>query len=749
MRLPEVGIIVNTASGSARVRSTRVHAIGCAGLLLLSFTLVRASDEERPRPARITNDAIWSGAFDGRPVAGFVWSPDGTRVAFSRREPEGLSRPIYVHDVATGRTVPVMDPGEGSSKTAPSSWSWSPDGRSLLLEAAGDLYLADLTGDGPALPRRLTSTSATEDHAAFSPDGRWVGFARDGDLFVIDPESMRERRLTEGGSEEILNGSVDWVYEEEFNLHTAWWWSPDSARIAYLQFDQRDVPRYPIVDWIPIHPDVRWQWYPKAGDANPTVRIGVVPAAAPAAAAETSVPASRFIDVAASPDIYFPRVSWTPDGRVAVMRLDRQQTHLDLLVCDPATGAARRVLEESDPYWINIGDDWRFLADGRLLWGSERDGYRHLYLYGSDGRLLRRLTSGDWAVASLEAVDPKSRVVYFTGSRDGAAQRHLYRVRLDGSGLTRLTEERGWHQVVVSAATGAWVDSHSTAVIPPRVTVRRPDGTVAATLDDTAIEAIAGYPAGRVEFHDVPAPDGTRLPAMMTLPPEFDPARRYPVLIFVYGGPHAQNVRDAWGGARTLWHRMMAARGYIIWTLDNRGAGGYGHAWETPIHHAMGGHELADQLAGVAWLKTRPWVDPARIGIWGWSYGGYMTLYSLFNAPDIFRAGVAVAPVTDWRDYDTIYTERYMGTPAENPEGYRDSSPVNQAQNLKAPLLLVHGSSDDNVHMQNSVQLLDRLIGAGKPVEFMLYPGKKHGIAGGEARTHLFEKITRFIQDNL
>jgi len=736
-------------TGRAAIRFSLAGALCLAPALLPATASARAAEAPHPRPATITNEAIWSGALDGRPVTRAAWSPDGTRVVFSRREPDSRSSRLYLYDVPTGRTRPVTAADDDTSKLVPSSWSWSPDGGKILAEAAGDLYLLDPADDTPAPPRRLTSTPASEDHAAFSPDGRSVGFARDGDLFVLDLDSMQERRLTTGGSEAILNGSVDWVYEEEFDLRTAWWWSPDSSHIAYLQFDQREVPRYPIVDLIPIHPEVRWQRYPKAGDANPTVRIGIVPAAAPVPAADAPIPDTRFINVESSPDIYFPRVAWTPDGRLAVERLDRSQTHLDLLVCDPATGAARRLLGESDPYWINIGDDWRFLPDGRLLWGSERDGYRHLYLYAPDGGLIRRVTDGGWAVASLEAVDPKEGVVFFTGSRDGAAQRHLYRVRLDGSDLTRLTREPGWHRVTVSGATGGWVDSRSTAVDPPRVTVRRPDGTVAATLDESAAKAIDGTPAARVEFHDVPADDGTRLPAVMTLPPDFDPSRRYPVLVYVYGGPHAQNVRDDWGGTRALWHRMMAARGYIVWTLDNRGAGGYGHAWETPIHHVMGRVELSDQLAGVAWLKTRPYVDPARIGIWGWSYGGYMTLYALFNAPDAFTTGVAVAPVTDWRDYDTIYTERYMGTPSENPDGYRDSSPINAAENLKAPLLLVHGSADDNVHMQNSVQLLDRLIAADRPVRFMLYPGKNHGIPGAEARTHLFEMITRYIEDHL
>jgi len=734
----------------ARIRrqpAIRVPKIAIPALLLLGSGIVAVA---APEPAkRLTNEAIYSGELDGRPTFGHAWSPDGSKLVFMRREADGPSRALYAYDVAAGRTIPLTSTESGPSKLPVSSWSWSPSGRSLLVTASGDLYLIGIDDAGAGIPRRLTRTDAHESDPKFSPDGKSIGFSRDGDLFVIDLGSLSERRLTEGGSEEILNGRVDWVYEEEFDLRTAWWWSPDSGRIAYLQFDQRDVPKYPIVDWLPVHPEVTWQRYPKAGDTNPTVKVGVVQVAGDTEGSAGPTPGTRWMNLAGSPDTYFPRAAWTPDGRLAVQRLDRQQAHLELLLCDPSTGVATRLIEENDRYWINIDDDWSFLPGGRLIWGSERDGYRHLYLYGSDGRLSRRLTRGDWVVSSLSAVDAKNGWVYLTGSREGPAQSHLYRTRLDGGDVIRLTPEPGWHDVDVSGASGMYVDSHSTANTPPRVTVRRADGTIVATLDDTAAEAIEGFDTGRTEFRDVVASDGTRLPAVMTLPADFNPARRYPVLIFVYGGPHAQLVRDAWTGSRGLWHRMMASRGYLVWTLDNRGAGGYGHAWETPIDRAMGRQELADQLDGVAYLKSLPYVDGSRIGIWGWSYGGYMTLYALFNAPDTFKAGVAVAPVTDWRDYDTIYTERYMDTPQENPEGYRDSSPLSRAKDLKAALLLVHGTADDNVHMQNSVQLLDRLVMADRPVRFMLYPGKNHGIPGKEARIHLFEKITRFIEENL
>jgi len=715
----------------------------------------------------LTPALIFGGSLDGLPPQGFRWSPDGSRLAFTRKATEETLPTIHVLDAAGGATTALPALGEPSSKEPVTLLQWYPSNEALLISLGGDLYEQPVPRAGAAgAARRLTRTEAPEKDAKLSPDGRLVGFARDHNITVLDPASGLERVLTGQDPPEVSNGEVDWVYDEEFNLSSAWWWSPDSTRIAYLQFDEREVPRYPLLDWSPIHPTIEWMRYPKAGDRNATVRAGVVavagwvpqpgrPDAKPSSGDEVpALYATRWLDTGADDNIYLPRVAWTGDGRsVAVQKLDRGQKRLELLLCDPNTGDARRVLEETDPHWINILDDSSFLppeAKTRgFIWGSERDGFRHLYLHDEAGRLARRLTQGAWVVDGLKGVDAKQGWVYFTAAQKDPLERHLYRIKLDGSGMTRLTSQDGWHEVVVAPAGGAYVDTWSTINDPPVITVRRADGSAVATLDAGISTALADYKRGRAEFLTVPASDGTKLPAVVTRPAGFDPARRHPVLIYVYGGPHAQNVRNAWGGTRGLWHQMMAAQGYIVWTLDNRGAWGRGHAWETPIHRKMGTQELSDQLAGVEWLKAQPWADPARIGIWGWSYGGYMALVALCNSPGAFKMGVSVAPVTDWKDYDTIYTERYMELPASNPEGYRDGSPVHQAASLADPLLLVHGSADDNVHMQNSVHMLDALVKATRPVEFMLYPRKNHGILGKDARTHLFEKITSFVKEHL
>ena len=725
-------------------------------MVLIALMLASVSAEgaaaaaTEPALKDLSNEIIHGGTLDGMPPSGYSWSPNGARLAFLRKSETGKKPQLNIIGIQSATTIHLTrNPDESQEGLPITSFDWSPSGDAIVAVSSGDLYLIPVGVIPVAAPRRLTTTDAAEKDAKFSPDGAMIGFVRDHNIWVLDLATHRERRMTGGNIEGVINGEIDWVYEEEFEISSGWWWSPGSTRIAYLQFDQRMVPTYPIVDWIPTHPEVERQHYPKAGDNNAIVRVGVVDARAGADTGTLSgPPPTRWIDMGADTDIYIPRVAWTAnDDLLAVQRLNRDQTHLELLLCDLTAGTVRPVVEEFDPKWINIGDDWKFLSHGDLLiWGSERDGHRHLYLYDLQGRLIRPLTTGAWDVTALSGVDAAGKRVFYISTQENPRQRQMYQVSIESGGPPRrITSGEGWHTVWVSPGGGHYVDSHSTAMNPPTITVKDTSGAIKATLDEGMRKELAAYRRGRVEFRDVPSKDGTLLPAMITLPPDFDPARRYPVLVYVYGGPHAQVVADQWGNARGLWHQMLAARGIIVWSLDNRGMGGRGHAWETPVYRDLGRQELADQLEGVAHLKTLPYVDGSRIAIWGWSYGGYMTLYSLLNSPGTFKAGVAVAPVTDWRDYDTIYTERYMDRPADNEAGYRDSSPLLKAASLADPLLLVHGSSDDNVHMQNSVQILEAFVNAGKPVEFMLYPRKNHGILGGPARTHLYEKITRFL----
>jgi dipeptidyl-peptidase-4 len=449
--------------------------------------------------------------------------------------------------------------------------------------------------------------------------------------------------------------------------------------------------------------------------------------------------------------VYLARVAWTPDSRqVAIQRLTRSQKRLDLLMADAASGKSSILLTEQDPYWINMSDDLQFLkGNDRFIWSSERSGYRHLYLYSRSGKPLSQLTQGDWVVTSLEGVDEAGGYVYYTSSQKSSIESHLYRVALSGGQPQQLTRQDGSHFPILAPNASGWIDRYTNAMQPVRTDLYSADGHLVATINENKIPELADYHLSPVKFLTVNADDGTKLWASIIKPPDFDPAKQYPVILDIYGGPGVQTVRDAWGGASSLWQQMMAQKGYIIFSLDNRGMSGRGHAFETPIYHHFGHVELQDQLAGVRYLKSQPWVDGSRIGFTGWSYGGYMTLTAMFNAPGVFKAAFAGAPVTDWRQYDTIYTERYMGTPKENPAGYADSSPVNHAADLKGKLLIAHGTGDDNVHFANTVELEGKLIDADKYAEVALYPGRGHGISDPPALIQLFQRVTQFFLDNL
>jgi len=457
------------------------------------------------------------------------------------------------------------------------------------------------------------------------------------------------------------------------------------------------------------------------------------------------------MDIGADTDIYIPRVNWLPDSRhLAIQRLNRDQTVLDLLSADTASGKTSTLLTEKDQYWVNVNDDLHFFKDGkRFLWSSERTGYRHLYLYGLDGKQIAQLTKGDWEVSHVDGVDESKGVVYFTSSEKSPSERHLYRVGFDGTGFARITEEDGTHMMNLSPTANFFVDMYSNAMTPPRQDLYRTDGTKVAVLNENKVDELAQYHLSPVEFSTVKSRDGVSLNCFLIKPPHFDPAKKYPVIVYTYGGPHAQVVLNAWTGSNLLWHEMMAQKGYIIFALDNRGSSGRGHIFEEPIHFHLGAQELADQRDGVVWLQQQPWVDPQHIGIWGWSYGGHMTLHAMFEASDLFKVGFAGGPLTDWHFYDSIYTERYMGLPQQHEAEYKESSPLNHDGNLKGKLLIAQGTGDDNVHYSNTLSLINALIRDGKYVEVIAAPGRGHGVSDPPARRIVFNRVTQFFLDNL
>jgi dipeptidyl-peptidase 4 len=725
-------------------------------------------------PAKtLTVERIYSSpSLSGSLTEGIEWAPDSKRISYFQDGASGEE--LWTMDAASGdrrvlvkadvlrkampppATSAIQSTGLGRVHTP--DYFWDPDGTKLLFAGGSSLVLLSLKtmSAKPLVDGAGGGTVEIED-PKFSPNGKWVSFVRDSNLWIANVETGEVRALTTGGSEEILKGKLDWVYPEELDLTSAYWWSPDSSKIAFYEMDERSVTRYPIMDMSSPLGAVVYTRYPQAGEANPIVRVGVVSVADPA-----STGAPTWMDTGANTDVYLARVEWLADSeRVAIERLNRAQNRLDLLFCDAASGASKAILTETDKYWINVADDLYFFSDDkRFLWSSERTGFRHYYLYDLSGKLIEQLTSGDWSITGNSgfgpgavahpAVDESRGTIYFISNKDDVRERQLYRLSLQDKSILRVTRDAGTHDVIIAPDTSAYVDESSTAMTPPRQALCRIDGSRTASINDNPVPELAGYHLLPVQFLTVDAADGTKLEASMIRPPNFDPSRKYPVLVDVYGGPDVQNVTNSWGREDFLWDEMMAQKGYIIFTLDNRGSKGRGHAFETPVFHQLGKIELQDQLSGVKYLKSLGYIDDSRIGVWGWSYGGTMTLQAMFNAANVFKVGAAVAPVSDWHLYDTIYTERYMGKPQDNPVAYQNSSPLNQANQLTGKLLLAHGTGDDNVHFANTSEVINELIIAGRyPSDLLVFPGRGHPISDAPARIQLFNRIADFFLSNL
>ncbi len=676
-----------------------------------------------------------------------TWSPDGMRFV---HEDSGR---VMLYDPATRQDTELFNLGALEHAAAPvpekklfgwqnrrvteQSIEWSGNGEALLLAVKGDLFLWRFAAKEW---EQLTHTPEAEADPKISPDARSVVFRRAQDLYRLDTASKAVIRLTTNGSPTLLNGELDWVYPEELEIGTAVWWSPDSKRIAYLQFDVSKEFVYPQVVLTGVRALLEPERYPQAGTANPDVRLGVIGIDDPA-------PATRWMDTGPVADALLARIDWLRDSQhIAIQRMNRIQNRLDLLIADVQSGSSRTIFHEEDKYWVNVSDAYAFLRrSDEFVWSSERDGYRHLYLYANDGRLERRLTEGSWQVTTLLAADERTRRVWFLSTEASPLERQLYTVSFDGGAPTRVTQAPGTHAINMSSAGGYWLDDFSSTRSPHQTSLRGPDGTPVTVWEKQDRGFLDAYEMPGSEVVKIPASDGTPLYGKLIRPAGFQTGRRYPLVVMVYGGPQAQVVRDEW---HLGLDESLASRGFLVWMLDNRGSAARGHVFETPLFRRFGRTELEDQVTGVKYLIARGLADPKRVGIYGWSYGGFMTLYALLHAPDVFQAGVAGAPVTNWHNYDTIYTERYLGLPAENEEGYKLSSPFNDAASLRGRLLILHNMEDDNVLFQNSMQMADALERAGKQFAMVVYPQKSHGVEG-EVRRQLMETQAAFFEREL
>jgi len=743
-----------------------------------------ASQATTPKP--LTIEQIFAeGGVAGRAPETIKWSPDGTRISFVQRDDDGEHGQLCYADALTGEKGILVSESKLSQLAPPvgklhdereierltryhvAAYDWSPDSKHLLFDSHGQLWYYSLD-TGTAVS--LTSSPDASTDPKFSPDGKQLAYVRKHNLYVHpvageggerlltreEKEKNRDRESDKEKENNILNGEVDWVYAEELAVRSNYFWSPEGHEILFLQMDETRIPTYPITDWLPTHPRVEQEKYPQPGDSNPSVRLGVV---------NSNGGKARWIrltdDDNDNDDIYIPRFGWIREGWAWAEVLNRKQDVMDLYFIDAKSGKSRKLLTETAPgAWVNVNDDFRILKSGdRFLWTSWRDGHTHIYLYSfnapnplaSDARLERQLESGDYEVIAVNAVDEASGTIFFTANKGDPRQEKVFSVKLDASAVQSISPEEGNYTASFADDGKHYVETHSATLTPPRILLCVPGGNCYRIWES---RSVADYHLIAPEALEFKADDGTPLYGYLILPRDADEQNgSIPLIVHIYGGPAGQTVQNAWGGSggnesTALFHQILANEGFAIFSVDNRGTPNRGKKFSAAIRLQFGGVELKDQLAALDQLYPQfPQLDRNRTGIWGWSNGGSMTLYALTHS-DRFKAGISIAPVTNWRDYDSTYTERYMGLLKDNPNGYDDSM-VRAAYNLHGSLLLAHGTSDDNVHFQNTIQMTDALIKAGKQFRLMMYPDKTHGIAGAGTRAQLFHMMEDFWNQEL
>ncbi|MDX1671753.1 MAG: S9 family peptidase, partial [Balneolaceae bacterium] len=632
-------------------------------------------------------------------------------------------------------------------------YQFSSDETKLLIETdveqiwrrstKANYFVYDLESD---TLRKLTYTENKQQYAQLSPAGDKAAYVIDNNLYWVDLETGKQTPITKDGEKNrIINGATDWVYEEEFGFAKAWFWSPDGNKIAFYRFDESHVREFFMTEWTSPYPEqVRFK-YPKAGERNSLVKIGVY---------HLESGETTWMDIEAGRNQYIPRINWTRDpNTLAIRHMNRLQNRQQLYLADAATGEAEVIKTETSDTWIDVNDDLTFLENGRqFIYLSEESGYNHIYLYDIEGKLIRQVTKGEWEVTNYLGYDESRKRIYYLSTEESPLERHLYSIGIDGRGKKRMTDKKGWYSVNMSRDYKYYIETHSGPEIPPVFTLHRRNGEEVRTLQSNSRlkKRLSRYNFPEKEYLTIELPQAT-LNAYMLKPHDFDPSKKYPVLVYVYGGPGSQTVTNRFdSGQRAMWHHYLTTQGYIIFSVDNRGTGARGRAFEKQVYKKLGQLEVTDQIDAARYLvENFEYVDSQRIGIWGWSYGGYMSSLVLAQGSDLFSTAVAVAPVSSWRFYDTIYTERFMQTPQMNPEGYKKGAPLTYAGQIKGNYLLVHGTADDNVHFQNAVEMVNALISNGVQFETMFYPDRNHGIYGGNTRRHLFEMLNSYILENL
>jgi len=717
-------------------------------VLVLAFSCGLSARAADPGAATkpVTVEEIYGQEQATLPPQGIAWSPDGARLSYIGDQGDlmateggtGVSQVLVDRDRMIALNAPANSERDRNNRTRyhQASYIWVPDSKHVLFDSSGQLWFFDLaTKTG----LQVASTGAgSGDDPKFSPDGAYLSYIRDHNLYVRKlRDSNAASRLTDSQNDTLLDGEVDWVYEEELDVRSNYFWSPDSRRVAYLQMNESSVPEYPIEDWIPTHATVDRQRYPQPGDPNPTVRVGVVGA---------NGGRTKWINVPIdNGNDYIPRFGWLNPRTLWIETLARNHQKMTLYFADLSTDESKPVLTTTDSKFLDASYDVTFFASNFLL-TSWRDGHHHIYLYGFDGAnplaaeasLVKQLTGGDWDVARISGVNEVTRTVYYLSNEGNPRQQQIWAVGLNGEGKHQVSRAGGWHEPLFSPNTNFFADTISSATTPPVVDLCRRQTDCQTIWKAPQVDAVLTPPLA-LEWK---AADGaTTLYSTLVLPPGRTAAASVPLVVNPYGGPGAQTVTDQWDASERLFDQVLVQSGFAVLHVDNRGMKGRGRDFAQAAYHDFGPVQLGDQIAALDQALGRyPQLDAKRLGWWGASWGGTFTLYAMTHS-DRFRADVAWAPVTDWEDYDSIYTERYLGLPASNADSYRDDSVVNSAANLKGRLLLVQGTGDDNVHFENSIQFIQQLIDADLPYDLQVYPRKTHGISGPEARTHLYSRI--------
>ena len=717
-------------------------------LLLLLFASFSAIGQQK-----ITLEEIWSGAFRTQGMTELEAMKNTNQYTVLNADRASNSSQIDLYDFATlNKVSTLIDSKNFPELEGIDSYTFSKDEKKILIANNSDqIFRHSFVADYFIYDTASKTLTKVADHKVqeptFSPDGTKVGYAYQNNLYVYDIASKKQTQITTDGKKNaVINGVTDWVYEEEFSFVRAFDWNAANDKIAYIRFDETDVPEFSMDMYLQgLYPTKDTFKYPKAGEKNAVVSLHIY---------DVKTGTTKKINLGNYNDFYIARMQWTNEANTLCAQvLNRHQDNLDLLFVDGNSGAAKVVLNEKDKAYVDVTDNLTFLKDNSFIWTSEKDGFNHIYHYDKNGKLKNQITKGNWEVTSYYGFDEKSGTIYYQSVENGSINRDVYSIKLNGTAKTRLTSMTGTNNATFSPNFQYFINSFSSAKNAPRYTLHESaSGKLIKTIvSNDALETKLSkyYDLPSKEFFEVTTSKGNKLNAWIIKPKNFDASKKYPIFMYQYSGPGSQQVNNDWNSSDDYWFMMLAEQGYIVACVDGRGTGFKGAEFKKCTQKELGKFEVEDQIEAAKIFGSYAYVDKSRIGIFGWSYGGFMASNCIFQGADVFKTAIAVAPVTSWRYYDSIYTERYMQTPQENASGYDNNSPINHVGKLKGNFLLIHGSGDDNVHVQNTMKMVEALVQANKQFDMAIYPDKNHGIYGGKTRLQLYTKMTNFIKEKL